>query len=323
MNGTRPDRARHLHLIVAGLNRAWDDWSRQAPALAALFARGRKLESLTSFTQLVAQAFGVNAGIAAYALAGEGLDPGTDVWLRTDPVSLRFYQDRLILLDPRRLALQPEEAEALVQTLNRHFAADGLVIEAPKPERWYLRLPAGLTPPVADPADALIGRPLDQHLPGGAAAAFWRSRLTEAQMLLHDHPVNQTRESRGLPPINSIWFWGAGRWAPLAAGAFRLVVADHDLARALAASAGIECLGLNQLPALESLTAAMVIIELPEDNDTEPRAAMLDTCEARIFRPALEGLKRGRWHKVTVASAAPLPLASRLTPLDAWRFWRH
>ncbi len=322
MNGTTPDRARRLHLIVAGLNGTRDDWPRQAPALAALLARGRGQAGTASLTELIAQAFGLDAGIAALALAGEGLDPGTDVWLRADPVSLRFYQDRLILLDPRRLSLRPEETGALVQTLNRHFAADGLVIHAPRPERWYLRLPAGLTPPLAEPVDALIGRPLDQHLPGGAAAAFWRSRLTEAQMLLHDHPVNQTRESQGLPPINSVWFWGAGRVAPLTGHAFRQVVADHALARALATAAGSECLGLDRLPALESLTAAMVVVELPED-DAEQCAAALGACEARIFRPALHGLKRGRWQTVTVASAAPLSIASRLTPLDAWRFWRR
>lgn len=323
MNGSTPDRARRLHLIVGGLSGTRGDWPRQAPTLAALLARGREQAGSASLTQLIAQAFGLDAGIAAHALAGEGLDPGQDVWLRADPVSLRFYQDRLILLDPRLVSLRPEEAEVLVQTLNRHFAVDGLVIHAPRPERWYLRLPAGLTPPEAEPADALIGRPLDQHLPGGAAAAFWRSRLTEAQMLLHDHPVNQTRESQGLPPINSVWFWGAGRRAPLAAGAFRQVVADHALARALATAAGIECLGLAQLPALQSLTAAMVVVELPEDDDAEQRATVLGACEARIFRPALHGLKRGRWQTVTVASAAPLSIASRLTPLDAWCFWRR
>lgn len=323
MNGTTPDRARRLHLIVAGLNGTRDDWSRQAPALAALLARGRRQTTVASLTQLIAQAFGLDGRIAAHALAGEGLDPGTDVWLRADPVSLRFHQDRLILLDPRRLSLRPEEAGALVHTLNRHFAADGLAIHAPRPERWYIRLPSGLTPPEAEPPDALIGRPLDQHLPGGAAASFWRNRLTEAQMLLHDHPVNQTRESLGLPPINSVWFWGAGRRHPLATDTFRQVVADHALARALAAAAGIECLGLDRLPALESLTAAMVIVELPDDDDAEQRAAVLNACEARIFRPALHGLKRGRWQTVTVASAAPLSIASRLTPLDAWRIWRR
>lgn len=323
MNGDTPERARRLHLIVAGLNETRKDWTRQAPALAALLARGRQPTAVASLTQLVAQAFGLDSGIAAHALAGEGLDPGTDVWLRADPMSLRFHQDRLIPLDPRLLTIQHAEAEALVEALNRHFAADGLAFQAPRPERWYLRLPAGLTPPEAEPPDALIGRPLDRHLPGGAAGAYWRGRLTEAQMLLHEHPVNQTRELRGLPPINSVWFWGAGRKSTLVHHGLRHVVADHDLARALAAAAGIECLGLDRLPALERLEAAMVVVELPQGEDAGRWGEVLTLNEARIFRPALRGLQRGRWQTVTVASAGPLAIASRLTPLDAWRLWRR
>jgi len=322
VNGGTPGRVRRLHLIVAGLNGTRDDWPRQAPALAALLARGHRQRVDASLTRLIAQAFGLDGGIAAHTLAGDGLDPGTDVWLRADPMNLRFYQDRLIPLDPRLLSIQQEEAEALIQALNRHFAADGLVIHAPRPERWYVRLPAVLTPPEAEPPDALIGRPLDQHLPGGAAAAYWRSRLTEAQMLLHEHPVNQTRESLGRPPINSVWFWGAGRRATLEHDGLRHVVADHDLARALAAAAGIECLGLDRRPALKHLKAALVVVELSQGDDAWRRAELAHY-EARIFRPALLGLKCGRWQRVTVASAAPLPIVSHLTPLDAWRLWRR
>lgn len=123
--------------------------------------------------------------------------------------------------------------------------------------------------------------------------------------------------------INSVWFWGAGRKTHLVHDGFHLVVADHALARALAAAAGIECLGLERLPALEGLTAAMVIVELPEGDDAGPQVKALRACEAQIFRPTLHGLKRGRWQTVSVASTAPLSIASRLTPLDAWRFWRR
>ena len=325
MKRPKPDFSakRCLHLLVSGLGGGRDDWSRQVPALAALLARGHRRDALASLSRLIAQAFGLDGAIAAHALAGEGRDPGTEVWLRADPVSLRFYQDRLILLDPRLLSLRHEEAEALVQTLNRHFAADGLVIHAPRPESWYIRLPAGLSPPNSEPPDALIGRPLDAHLPSGVAAAFWRRRLNETQMLLHDHPVNQARESQGLPPINSLWFWGAGRRTHPLKGVFRHVVADHPLAHALAAAAGSECLALDRLPALEHLRAAMVVVELPAGVDTKRRLDLLRAYEARLFRPALRGLKRGRWQTMTVACAAPLSIARRLTPLDAWCLWRR
>ena len=37
--------------------------------------------------------------------------------------------------------------------------------------------------------------------------------LNEAQMVLHAHPVNEAREARGEPAVNSLWLWGAGRAA--------------------------------------------------------------------------------------------------------------
>jgi len=39
----------------------------------------------------------------------------------------------------------------------------------------------------------------------------WRTLLNEIQMLLFNHPINQQREARNLPMINSGWLWGGGR----------------------------------------------------------------------------------------------------------------
>src|SRR3546814_7983843 len=52
--------------------------------------------------------------------------------------------------------------------------------------------------------DALVGTdPADD-----ANARRWRSLLSEAQVVLHNHPWNARREQSGLPPVNSLWFWG-------------------------------------------------------------------------------------------------------------------
>ena len=38
----------------------------------------------------------------------------------------------------------------------------------------------------------------------------WYKLLNEIQMFMHQHEVNQRRLQRGMLPINSLWFWGAG-----------------------------------------------------------------------------------------------------------------
>jgi hypothetical protein len=60
------------------------------------------------------------------------------------------------------------------------------------------------------PMDALGGDML-AFLPEGNEARRWRSLANEAQVILHNHPRNQARLSAGLPPVNSLWFWGGGR----------------------------------------------------------------------------------------------------------------
>jgi hypothetical protein len=58
--------------------------------------------------------------------------------------------------------------------------------------------------------DAAALNELRDVVPQGKDGARLRSLMTELQMVLHDHPVNDERERRGLPTANAIWLWGAG-----------------------------------------------------------------------------------------------------------------
>lgn len=115
----------------------------------------------------------------------------------------------MVLVDPSRLRIRDDEAQALAASLDAHFAEEGLRLYAIAATRWYLRLPE----PAALRTTSLTaasGRSIDPLLPRGDDALIWHRRANEAQMLLHDHPVNAERAQRGEPEINSVWFWGAG-----------------------------------------------------------------------------------------------------------------
>ena len=64
-------------------------------------------------------------------------------------------------------------------------------------------------PTFTHPLDGL-GEDLLGHLPDGPEGRRWRALLNEAQILLHTHPRNAERIAAGLPPVNSLWFWGGG-----------------------------------------------------------------------------------------------------------------
>jgi len=75
------------------------------------------------------------------------------------------------------------------------------------------------------PAAAARGARVDEKLPSGPDAMRFHALMNEAQMLLHEHPVNAEREARGEPALNSIWFWGGGVMAAAKARPFSAVVA--------------------------------------------------------------------------------------------------
>lgn len=298
---------------------------RHAPSLATLLARGRALQAEASLSTAIARAFGLDRGlpIAPHTLAMDGLMPGDAYWLRADPVSLQFHQDQLVLLGPDRLAVRREEADALICALQRHFGDDGLAFHAPRPERWYLRVDAGDTLSDAAPLDAVVGRAVEHHLPRGAQAAVWRSRMNEIQMLLNAHPVNQAREAAGQWPINSVWFWGGGRHTPLPSPPFSHLAARHPLARALAGATGTPCTEPEGLHALhEREAAAMVIVELPLGGGADILAEELRRLEQAWFRPVLQALRRGGLRHLDLhCTGGGRPRRRELTPMSVYRFW--
>jgi hypothetical protein len=183
------------------------------PALEKMLGRGRS-ESLApvSLEQLLCVSFGIagsadespgDAPIAAISAAFDGLAAG--YWLRADPVNLNLQRDQLLLNGVRVVS---DEAAELCAGLNSHFAGQGIEFHAPHPQRWYLRLnelPHIRTTPLSQ----ALGNDVRRILPAGEDAARWHQLFNEIQMLLHAHPVNDAREARGDPVINSLWFWGA------------------------------------------------------------------------------------------------------------------
>jgi hypothetical protein len=207
----------HLVLILPGLLAQSREHASASdapcPCLARLIAEAASpLREAEGLDALVASHYGIarqnDWPLAALRLAALGADPGGAYWIMADPVTLVAGRE-----DVRPagavLNLTPGEAERLIDTLNRHFAADGLAFVAPCADAWFVRVSS--PPRVTTHAlDAAAGRALKALLPEGPDAPMWRRWLSEIQMLLHDHPVNVERERRGQAPVSSVWFSGGG-----------------------------------------------------------------------------------------------------------------
>jgi hypothetical protein len=150
--------------------------------------------------------------IAAALASQQGLPPGH--YCRVDPVHLRVGRDEMSLSNPFALPLTLEEANTLSESLNSHFAADGLSFIALTPRQWLLRTAEPFQMTTSDPW-AGVGRPQFSVSPESTHdyenhAKLWQRYLNEIQMLLHVHPLNLARQHRGEPVVNSLWCWGNG-----------------------------------------------------------------------------------------------------------------
>ncbi len=326
-----------LTLLLPGLLGPWPQAREQSfplpetPSLNRLLARA---ESVTlpagGFETELGARFGLtDPPIAALCRLADGGTPDDGYWLRADPVHLRADLRQVVLLDARYLAIDAAESAALIEAFNRAFGEDGLWLDAPRPERWYLRCatePVLRTTPLID----AVGRDINPLLPKGPDARRWNSLLTEAQMLFHSHPVNQAREAAHQPLINGLWIWGGGRLPPRLATPDLALHANDPLSRGLARHAGLSLHPLptnaadwldsrgeeiEQLLVFESLRWSVVGV------DALAWRERLEELERDWFAPLLQALSDHRLRQLHVQ-----PGDGRILRLDRRglrRFWRR
>ena len=314
----------HCELLVPGLFAA--PGGARLPSLELLLARGRCISAgAETVEEWLHDAFELgDAPLAAGALTllGANGEPGTRWWLRADPVHLRLMRDRLVLAPAPALDLKPGDAQALCEALNHHFGAR-LSVQLIDAQRWVATTGADVSVD-AQPPLALAGRDVSVALPTAMSAL-----LNEAQMVLHAHPINEAREI----PINSVWFWGAGRAPSVPTKRWQSVTADDPLVLGLGRAAGVRHRALpvsasswlDRAPEegrhLVMLDALRVPLALDQAGEYQAALARL---ERDWFAPLLDALRDGRIGMITfhIPDAAE-SLAYETIRGDLRRFWRR
>lgn len=119
-------------------------------------------------------------------------------------------QGQFTLLDAG--PVHESESNALLASMQAYFEEDGITLLPYEPGRWLARsaLFEGLS---SASVTRVLGLPIEPWLLGAQRAELppairtLRRLQNEMQMLLYQHPVNDTRRT----PLNSIWFEGCGR----------------------------------------------------------------------------------------------------------------
>ena len=331
----------HCHLLVPGFGWPLGKASEVCHTLAAnaletLIARGRRTSVPASGPERwLLERFGVprqhDWPAAPFSLLADGGSPGHDEWICADPVHLRFERNRLMLADCTQFRIARDEADALAGSINGHFG-DSLVVHPLQAHRWYARLRERSAMETI-PLSSVRGGAIEAALAHGPDAMRWQACTNELQMLLHDHPVNLARESRGELPVNSVWLWGAGRLPVLPDRPFQYVVASDLLARGLAQVSGAQAQELAAdarswlarsahtgigLFVLDSLAAPS------QYGQAEAWREALAKLELDWFAPLLAALKQGTIGMLTLHLLGPKhALQVEVTRSDLRRFWRR
>ncbi|MGB1109912.1 MAG: hypothetical protein ACPG4N_06130 [Gammaproteobacteria bacterium] len=292
----------------------------EAPTLLELLSRSRRSHGAPVGTEqalikaLVPEAADrAQPGVAFLSAIGDGLIAAGDDqqagWFRCDPCTLHADRDRLILFDASSLAIQADESEALVDALNAMFAEDGMRFCAPHPERWYLHWPQAVELST-HPMDEVVSRPVDDYLPAGSGARDWQRLLSEIQMLLHGHPVNERRMNQGAHCINSLWLWGEGDAMNFEGltPAFQRVISDDPVAVGAAKALGIEVASVSEakdlISAVSSLNGCLLHLNDAREGALHGDAVVwrtaVEAMEQRWFMPIRQAIEQGSMGSVEI-----------------------
>jgi hypothetical protein len=324
-----------LHLVTPGLLDRVTEWGAdyggvgRCPNLEWLLSRATVQSRPVQGAEATLSAlFGIEAPVPAGALTRLALtgEHDGDPWMCMEPVHLEAGITDLVLTGPASLRLEAHEARGLVARINDHLAPEGLAVEATAPGHWHLRLPGTMPLPETDALSQVLGRPVNTRLPRGPDARGWHRRINELQMALFDAPENRAREARGLPTVNSVWPWGAGRLpARLSAPAER-IYGDDLLPAGLARAAGIPCEPLPETaePVLAAAGTRLVYLDVlladVAGDDLEAWQAAMEGLERTWFGPLRRALGSSRLRRVVIHSGCGPVFV--LDSAARWRLWR-
>lgn len=268
-----------------------------------------------------------------------------DIAFRCNLVTLKFQGNKIVMEDFSAGHITNEEAKKVIIDLNKEMATNEIRFYAGVSYRHLMVLRNGaakfsnlekleITPP-----HDLIGKEISAFLPQMREPVL--TLMKESQRLLKNHPVNQAREAKGLPPANSIWLWGQGPSPKMITlkerfGMDGYVISAVHLIKGIGILAGLEVLevpgitgyfdtnydGKAQytLKGLKEKDFVYVHVEAPDEaghmGDLRLKIEAIEVFDEKIVGAILKGIKEFKRYKVLVLPDHPTPLSVRTHTAD-------
>ncbi len=268
-----------------------------------------------------------------------------DIAFRCNLVTLKFQGNKIVMEDFSAGHITNGEAKKVILDLNKALATNEIQFYPGVSYRHLMVMKNGaaqfsnLEEPEITPPHDLIGKEISALLPKIKEPVL--TLMKASQVLLKNHPVNQTREANGLPPANSIWLWGQGPSPKMITLKERFemdgyVISAVHLIKGIGILAGLEVLevpgitgyfdtnydGKAQyaLRGLKEKDFVYVHVEAPDEaghmGDLRLKIEAIEVFDEKIVGTILKGMKAFKQYKVLVLPDHPTPLSVRTHTAD-------
>jgi hypothetical protein len=191
----------------------------------------------------------------------------------------------------------------LARDFNQVFRGAGVHLARGRGSLLLLISDAPLAVATSAPEEVL-GHDLLAFMPRGVDAGRVRRLMSEIEMWLYEHAVNEPRTARAAPPISGLWLWGGGA-TDLPLPAVRGWTAGSD---PLFAAFRVH----SQYPA----AAGSGVVVLADS----PGTAGWAQAEREWLEPAVSDLRAGRVQQLELSAGGR---CFSVSARGRWRFWRR
>ncbi len=269
------------------------------------------------------------------ASIGARLGPN-DVAFRCNLVTLEVIAGAVIMVDYSAGHISTEEGGEIIKKLDRELGNSSFRFYPGVSYRHLLVWGGGKEMMVTIPPHDITEQNIGDYLPKGEGARELIRLITDAQILLNAHPINQRRLQEGKREANSIWPWGQGKAPQMPAfskkfGLKGSVISAVDLIKGIGIYAGMQVvevpgatgyLDTNYqgkaeygLRALEKDDFVYIHVEAPDEashnGDLEAKIEAIEAFDEKVVGTIVDGVERLGDYKIMVLPDHPTPIRLR------------
>lgn len=266
------------------------------------------------------------------ASMGVNLGPD-DVAFRLNLVHLHPHYGRLYMEDFSAGHIATADAKVLIAALQEEYGGGEFDFHAGVSYRHLMVWHGGQDQLSFTPPHDITHQGIESYLPKGEGAERLIKLMSDAQILLHNHPRNRELQQNGKVTANSIWLWGHGRAPRMETlhsrfGLTGAVISAVDLIKGIGVYAGLDVIDVPgatgyldtnyagkaaaALAALQHRDFVYVHVEAPDEaahgGKLEDKLQAIEDFDAKIVGPILAGLPALGPHRVLILPDHPTPV---------------